>query len=119
VDSAGPGQDSFAISEKTGTGTNTGLNAGAVGTVAAAWIPQHEDLIAELEEQERLAMWDSMKECLDSYAELGNVQMCAAIALAAHEQLQIPSDRLDTLLTAYMGKCISYSDEATELQKLT
>ncbi|CCA72434.1 hypothetical protein PIIN_06370 [Serendipita indica DSM 11827] len=68
-------------------------------------------IVHDLEEKEKTAMFDVVKDMLEMYAEEGNVQMCAALAMAAHEQLEIDPERLESFVLTYMGKLsTSYDD---------
>lgn len=67
------------------------------------WI-EHKDIVDEMEIEERKAMFDIVKESLEAYAEEGNIQMCAAMAIAAHEELDIPADRMERFAFGYLGK---------------
>jgi hypothetical protein len=92
--SAGPEHDSFALTQD---GAEHGVEE------KSAWIMEYGDVVRTLEEQERDEMWTIMKECLDGYADEGNVQMCAALAMAAHDELGLSPERLERIILGYLG----------------
>lgn len=63
-------------------------------------------IVHDLEEKEKTAMFDVVKDMLEMYAEEGNVQMCAALAMAAHEQLEIDPERLESFVLTYMDQLV-------------
>ena len=68
------------------------------------WGEEHKELVDELEREERKAMFEVVKDSLEAYAEEGNVQMCASLAMAAHEELDISPERLERFSLAYLGR---------------
>ena len=63
-----------------------------------------QSVVHNLEKEQKSAMFDVVKEMLETYAEEGDVQTCAALAMAAHEQLDIGPERLESFVLTYMGK---------------
>jgi hypothetical protein len=93
-DSAGPEHDSFAMTQDTGE---------QAMEEKSTWVAEYADVVKTLEDQERDEMWAIMKECLDGYADEGNVQMCAALAMAAHKELGLSPERLERIVLGYLG----------------
>lgn len=92
--SAGPEHDSFALTQDA---TEQAMEE------KSTWVTEYADVVRTLEEQERDKMWAIMKECLDGYADEGNVQMCAALAMAAHKELDLSPERLERIVLCYLG----------------
>jgi WD repeat-containing protein 24 len=92
--SAGPERDSFGLTQNA---------TGQAMEEKSTWVTEYADVVKTLEEQERDEMWAIMKECLDGYADEGNVQMCAALAMAAHKELDLSPERLERIVLGYLG----------------
>lgn len=95
--SAGHEQDSFLFQvEKDGSDESK-------------WMNEYNELVHDLEKEERKAMFDVIKDSLEAYAEEGNVQMCAALAMAAHEELEISPERSEQFVQAYLDQLMRMS----------
>jgi len=95
LSSAGPEQDSFSFHvDQQGEGSK--------------WTEEHKDVVDEIERQDREDGFEIVKGSLEIYAEEGNVQMCAAMAMAAHEELGISPERMEQFLLGYLGESISF-----------
>ncbi|PVF95403.1 hypothetical protein CPB86DRAFT_592041 [Serendipita vermifera] len=62
------------------------------------------DAIIALEREHRNTMWEVAKEMLEAYAEAGDVQTCAAMAMAAQKELGISDERLERIVSAYLDQ---------------
>ncbi|KAG9055228.1 hypothetical protein FS842_002794 [Serendipita sp. 407] len=89
--SSGPHQESFALSDGRGESV---LRPEGLG----------DELLEKLEKEQRMAILEIVKDSLEMYAEEGNIQMCAALSMAAGTELGIDEERLESFVSSYVDQ---------------
>ncbi|KAI9462992.1 hypothetical protein HD554DRAFT_2206502 [Boletus coccyginus] len=77
----------------------------------ASWTEMsHRQRVAVVEEEGQLreAGWRALREALEEYADEGDVQMCAMLALVAPEELELELGRTIQFVEAYVDMLVRY-----------
>ncbi|KAF8441042.1 hypothetical protein L210DRAFT_3645285 [Boletus edulis BED1] len=73
------------------------------------WVEMsYEQQVAVVEEEHQLreAGWRALRKALEEYADEGDVQMCAMLALVARDELKLELCRTIQFVEAYVGACM-------------
>ncbi|KAG6908862.1 hypothetical protein DXG01_002936 [Tephrocybe rancida] len=64
---------------------------------------RHVKIVSDDEKRLHNLAWTALREALERFADEGNVQMCAMLAVVAPEELKISKQRADRFLESYIG----------------
>ncbi|THV00375.1 hypothetical protein K435DRAFT_854840 [Dendrothele bispora CBS 962.96] len=119
-------EKSLAVSELVLNGNDEDNNTSQPAfneALVITWTQRDPELVISEEQRFRQMAWDAIRESLEEFAEMGDVQMCAMLAILVPQELRLPRRRIlgfidKTLTRLKLYACAAYIRKHCTMQDI-